>query len=178
MTEEELVRGLLERDREALAYLRLHYGPLIQYLITPILPDTRDREETFSDIELRIWQTIWKFDPKRGGFTAWLSALARNTAIDRARRTAAPQEELKDNVPAPNSDPEQLLLKKERDAALLRCLGSLPQEERAIFYRKYYYRQPTAQIAAELGTSERAIEGRLYRIRKKLRKALGGEDRD
>ena len=34
----------------------------------------------------------------------------------------------------------------------------------------------TAQIAAELGTTERAVEGRLYRIKKALRKALGGDD--
>ena len=32
------------------------------------------------------------------------------------------------------------------------------------------------QIAAELGTTERAVEGRLYRIKKALRKALGGDD--
>lgn len=47
--------------------------------------------------------------------------------------------------------------------------------DRALFYRKYYYRQPTAQIAAELGMSERAVEGRLYRLKKQLRRLLGGE---
>ena len=31
------------------------------------------------------------------------------------------------------------------------------------------------RIAAELGTTERAVEGRLYRIRKKLQKQLGGD---
>ena len=44
-----------------------------------------------------------------------------------------------------------------------------------MFDRKYYYLQSTRQIAAELGTSERAVEGKLYRLRKKLQKALGGE---
>ena len=51
----------------------------------------------------------------------------------------------------------------------------LPSDERALFYRKYWYRQPTAQIAAELGLSPRAVEGRLYRIRQKLRQELGGD---
>ena len=32
------------------------------------------------------------------------------------------------------------------------------------------------QMAAELGTTARAVEGRLYRIRKKLQAQLGGED--
>jgi RNA polymerase sigma-70 factor (ECF subfamily) len=44
-----------------------------------------------------------------------------------------------------------------------------------IFFRKYYYLQTTAQIASETGMTERAIEGRLYRIKKRLRKLLGGD---
>ena len=47
--------------------------------------------------------------------------------------------------------------------------------DRVLFYRKYYYRQPTAQIAAELGATERSVEGRLYRIRQKLKELLKGE---
>ena len=43
-----------------------------------------------------------------------------------------------------------------------------------IIYRKYYYLQSTAQIASELGMTERAVEGRLYRLKQKLRKKLEG----
>ena len=50
--------------------------------------------------------------------------------------------------------------------------------DRALFYRKYYYYQSTAQMAAGLGLTERAVEGRLYRIRKRLQKELGGDDHD
>ena len=32
-----------------------------------------------------------------------------------------------------------------------------------------------AQIASELGMTERAVEGKLYRLKKKLRKMLGGD---
>ena len=35
--------------------------------------------------------------------------------------------------------------------------------------------QSTAQMAAELGISPRAVEGRLYRLRNKLKETLGGE---
>ena len=56
-----------------------------------------------------------------------------------------------------------------------KALGTLSQTDRRLFYRKYYYLQSTARIAAELSTTERAVEGRLYRIRKKLQKQLGGD---
>ena len=66
-------------------------------------------------------------------------------------------------------------MRHERQQALNRALEQLSPAERALFYRKYYYMQPTSQIAAELGLSERAAEGRLYRIKQKLRRLLGGE---
>ena len=65
---------------------------------------------------------------------------------------------------------------QERQTALQAALGQLSAGERLLFYRKYYYLQPTAQIAAELGMTERAVEGRLYRLKKQLRKMLGGEN--
>ena len=54
-------------------------------------------------------------------------------------------------------------------------MDTLSASDRVLFYRKYYYLQSTAQIAAELGLTERAVEGRLYRLRRRLRKALGGD---
>lgn len=175
MNSVDLINALLKRHDDALEQLKLHYGPLIRYVIAPILPDARDREETFNDIILRVWDRIDQFDPRHGSWTNWLSAIARNAAIDRARKLPPSGAELADTIPAPNSDPEQELLKIERQRALHIALNSLESTDKALFYRKYYYRQSTAQIAAEYGTTERAIEGRLYRIKQKLRKVLGGE---
>ncbi|MBS5654729.1 MAG: hypothetical protein KHW96_06745 [Firmicutes bacterium] len=45
-------------------------------------------------------------------------------------------------------------------------MGQLSAGERLLFYRKYYYLQSTAQIALELGLTERAVEGRLYRLKR------------
>ena len=56
-----------------------------------------------------------------------------------------------------------------------KAVERLGDMDRNLFYRKYYYLQSTAQIAAELGVTERAVEGRLYRLRKKLQHLLGGE---
>ena len=54
-------------------------------------------------------------------------------------------------------------------------MDQLSSKEKVLFYRKYYYLQSTAQIARELGISQRAVEGKLYRLKKRLRKLLGGE---
>ena len=44
------------------------------------------------------------------------------------------------------------------------AIARLTHEEQHIFYRKYYYLQRTAQITAELGMTERFVEGKLYRL--------------
>ena len=171
----DLINDLLDRAEGSLERLKLHYGPLIRYVINPILHDERDREEVFSDILIRVWDRVDQYDPNSGSWTNWLSAIARNAAIDRVRRNPPVSSELTETIPAPNSNPEQELLRKERQRELYAALNSLDTSDKALFYRKYYYRQSSVQIAAECGTTQRAIEGRLYRIKRKLRKQLGGD---
>lgn len=78
--------------------------------------------------------------------------------------------------PSPELTPEEALLRQERQTALQAALGQLSAGERLLFYRKYYYLQSTAQIALELGLTERAVEGRLYRLKRQLRKLPGGDE--
>ena len=124
MNPTELINDLLKRSDGSLNQLKLHYGPLIRYVIAPILPDARDREEVFSDILVRVWDRVDQFDPAHGNWSNWLSTIARNAAIDRARRNPPISSELTETLPAPNSDPEQELLRKERQKALHMALNS------------------------------------------------------
>ena len=175
MTQEELIAALQRRDADALDYFQRHYGPLMRYIVAPILPDAADREELVNDAAHRVWEKIEDFDTGRGSFKAWVTAITRNLAVDRARRLPPQAEQIPPDHPAPHSDPEEQLLKKEQEKQLQLALLSLSEEDRILFYRKYYYRQSTAQIAAETGTTVRAVEGRLYRIRSKLRERMEGE---
>ena len=68
-----------------------------------------------------------------------------------------------------DNNPEDEILKKERMQMLHNAMSELSVKDRQLIYRKYYYMQSTEQIAAELGLTERAVEGRLYRIKKRLR---------
>lgn len=175
--EQEMIRRLLARDEAGMADLLLHYGPLMRYIIAPILPNPQDREDCLSEVTLRVWEKIHQFDGKRGSWNAWLTAITRNTALNHTRKAQnGDAEALSENTPAAGLTPEELLLQKERQEMVLKALERLASRDRVLFYRKYYYLQPTAQIAAELGMTERAVEGRLYRLKKQLRKMLGGEN--
>lgn len=176
VNEQEIVKLIRNRDEKGMEELLRHYGPLMRYIIAPILQNPEDREECLSDTAMRVWERIEQFDTERGSWNAWLTAIARNTAINRARRNARSDTalEIPPEMPSRDISPEESVLKNERNAALLRALLQLPSNEVTLFYRKYYYMQSTEQIASEMGLSLRAVEGKLYRIKKKLRKMLGG----
>lgn len=176
MQENTVERLLLEKNEQGMDALLLHYGPLMRYIISPILQNPQDREDCLSEVSMRVWEKIGQFDGEKGSFRAWLTAITRNTALNHARRASGSSaEELSESTPSPELSPEEALLKKERQEALKTALSRLSYKDRLLFYRKYYYRQSTAQIAAELGMTERAVEGKLYRVKKQLRKSLGGE---
>ena len=162
MQENTVERLLLEKNEQGMDALLLHYGPLMRYIIAPILQNPQDREDCLSEVSMRVWEKIGQFDGEKGSFHAWLTAITRNTALNHARKASGSSaEELSESTPSPELSPEETLLKKERQEALKTALSRLSYKDRLLFYRKYYYRQSTAQIAAELGMTERAVEGKL-----------------
>ncbi len=177
MREQDIIDLLKQRNENGMDELLLYYGPLIRYVIAPILQNPQDREDCLSDTVMRVWEKAEQFDAAKGSWRAWLTAVTRNTALDYARKNSrrGNVQELSENTPSPEPNPEEMIMRQERRTALNMALRRLPPNSRMLFYRKYYYLQSTAQIASELGMTERAVEGKLYRMKKQLRKALGGE---
>lgn len=176
MKETDLIDALKKRDQSVISVFLQEYTPLIRYIIAPILQDKEEQEECISEVAMRVWEKNDQYDIARGNWTGWLTAIARNAALNRVRKIK-PTESIDDihkELTSSEPTPEELMLQKERQQILYQAIDELSAQDRTLFYRKYYYLQPTAQIASEFGMSERAVEGRLYRIKKRLRKILGG----
>ena len=152
-----------------------HYAPLMRYIIAPIVPDAQDREGVpFRRRAARgrnSEPTIPRAARGRHG-----SRRSRATPRSTARgKSPAAARSFRATCPPPSRRPRSGFAAGAPTGARARADRAAAAGPAAL-YRKYYYRQSTAQIAAELGTTERAVEGRLYRIKKALRKALGGDD--
>lgn len=174
------------KDREGVraAEIRLEelleqYSGMLEYIARGILREDEAVEDCLSRVWLRAVEHFPDYDPARGAVSTWLSLLCRSTAIDclreRRRKGALAAETLGEELADSAPGPEEELLRRERAERLRAALAELGEADRRLFYRKYYYLQTTAQLAAELGMTERAVEGRLYRIKKRLRAKLGGE---
>jgi len=174
----ELLRAHDEYSQRAkgMEELLTHYGPLMRYVIKPILRDQHDIEDCLSETAMRIWENFDTYDENKGSFAAWVTAITRNTALNMIRRkNRHPSDEIEDEIESTEPTPEEVVLREERQRELRRMLDLLSQKERNLFYRKYYYLQSTEKIAAEMGMTVRSVEGKLYRIKKKLRKMMGGD---
>jgi len=175
MTEQELLHQIKLDTTVGMEALLQQYGPLLRYVIRGILSNQQDAEDCFSEVSLRLWQHLADYDPNKGSLSSWLTIIARNTALNLRKARQRQETHLSDTEPFHADTPEQMLLKQERQLRLKAALSRLGEKEKHLFYRKYYYLQSTAQIAAEMGLTERAVEGRLYRLRQHLYRELGGD---
>ena len=157
--------------------LLLQYGPLLHYVVGSVLRDRQDAEDCYSEVTELVWRRLEDYDPARGSLTAWLTAVARNTALNHLKARLRREQHLAqpETEPAHHDTPEEAVLRQERTERLQKAIGALSTTDQRLFYRRYYYLQPIAQIAAEMGMTERAAEGRLYRLRQRLRRELGGD---
>lgn len=178
MDDAELLERLKRGDSEALEALWTRYAGMASYIVRGVLPDPHEAEDCLAEIRAKLWEKLPGYQEEIAALSTYLTAVCRNAAYDRLRRLRRRAEHtapLTDETPDPAPSPEEALLRRERTERLRAALNALRDSDRRLFYRKYYYLQSTAQIAAELGLSERAVEGRLYRIRARLQKLLGGD---
>ena len=177
MREAEILELLESHDEQGMEELLTHYGPLMRYVIKPILRDKHDIEDCLSETTMRIWENFDTYDENKGSFAAWVTAITRNTALNMIRRkNRHPADEIEDEIESTEPTPEEVVLREERQRELRRALDLLSQKERNLFYRKYYYLQSTEKIAAEMGIGEGKVKVTLHRLREQLKIRLEASD--
>ncbi len=155
------------------AFHRAYFDRLYRYLIVLQRGDEDSAAELVQLTFLRIVRHVREFDDP-AVFWSWLTCLARCAAADEGRKRKrrsrlmeafAHREEMRRAGGRGDGGQEGL-------AVLSGCLAELPADDRLLVEGKYFERRTCAQLAADLGTTEKAVESRLGRLRKKLRAAI------
>ncbi|HVB74963.1 MAG TPA: sigma-70 family RNA polymerase sigma factor [Ktedonobacteraceae bacterium] len=88
-SDEDLAKGLQERDLEAFETLISRYSREIYYFVRLVLDGigvAQDAEECVNDLFVTVWQEIDGFDSERGTLRTWLTMRAKYIALDRRRQ--------------------------------------------------------------------------------------------
>jgi RNA polymerase sigma-70 factor (ECF subfamily) len=86
ITDVELLKKVSSNDSKALEALYNRYSTILYTLIKTIVTDEQVAEEVLSDIFVIIWRKINHFNFKHPNVYTWMLTLARNKAVDTARR--------------------------------------------------------------------------------------------
>ncbi len=151
-----------------------YYSRLLRYLFVVAAGDEEAAAEALEATLVRVVRHIKVF-PNEDVFWSWLTVLARSAFSDHSRkrrRYLAFLDRFTRHANVEKETPETSDADDRLLAALEGSLAALPAEERQLVEWKYFAHRSVRDIAAELGTSEKAIESRLVRIRRKLKLEL------
>lgn len=85
ISQQTIISLLKERNQKGLSELYDKYSPTLLGLINNIIQDIPTSEEILQKTFLKIWNNIDQYDESKSTFFTWMAAIARNTAIDKAR---------------------------------------------------------------------------------------------
>ncbi len=177
MDDERIIALFFERSELAIRALDDKYGALCRKVAYGILGSTQDAEECVSDAYLGAWNAIppTRPDPLR----AYIIKIVRNLSVKAYRRQRAAKrsgytvalEEL-DECIADKRRVEDTIEAAELARIIEQFLDTLSTKERVIFMRRYAFCDSYADIAEQVGVSEKNVSVRLSIIRRKFRQHL------
>ncbi|MGI8558449.1 MAG: RNA polymerase sigma factor [Solirubrobacteraceae bacterium] len=162
---------------DAFEQLYDRYSSRAYWMARSICRDDGRAEEAVQEAFTSIWRNRAGYRPQRGTAAAWLLAIARNRAIDIARRNGnhasrRAGEEVIERLHAAGDVAEQAV--ELADAAGLRSrLAGLPDAQQEVIALAFYGQLTHSEIATKLQLPSGTVKGRMRLGLQKLRAEMG-----
>ncbi|MBQ8403609.1 MAG: sigma-70 family RNA polymerase sigma factor [Clostridia bacterium] len=178
MEDSDILALYFARDERAIEETQKKYGRYCRTVAYNVFANEADAEETVNDTYLGAWNSIPPQRPRI--FSAFLAKITRNLALKKQRANMAARRggeaeltllELCECVPA-SSDVEKEMEARELSAVIDTFLRGLPETERRVFMRRYWYMDSIDDICLAHGFTEGKVKMLLSRTRKKLLERL------
>lgn len=180
ITEQNMIVQLQARNPSALEYIINLYTKSIYNLVYNILKDItgqEDIEECVSDVFVTAWEKSHNFSPEKGSQKTWLLILAKYKALDYRkliyRQRKVDKDESLEKLVSKNGV-ENEVIAKEEIRLVIAFVDSLGELDQQIFYKRYFFYESIEIIAQNFGLTRKAVDTRLWRIRKLLKAKYGG----
>jgi RNA polymerase sigma-70 factor, ECF subfamily len=146
------------------------YGIVIRILGRPDLAD-----EVLQEVYVRVWQRARDFDRHHSSPITWLATIARNRALDEARRGSMRSlDEFPELLELPSGDnPAANVEQNEELRRLYACLDALEPDKKEIVLLVYYHGMTREEISARLERPVATVKTWLRRSLAQLKDCLG-----
>jgi RNA polymerase sigma-70 factor (ECF subfamily) len=179
-SDEALITRIAAGDRLAMQVLFTRHQVKVYRFVLRLVGNPTTAEDLISEVFLDVWRQAARFEA-RSAVSTWLLAIARFKALSALRRR--PEQELDEDKAAAiedtADDPEITAQKKDKSAALRKCLQALSPDHREIIDLVYYHEKSVEEVAEIVGIPEATVKTRMFYARKKLSELLknSGVDR-
>lgn len=175
----DILRRMAGGDEGALGLLLDRWGNPVHALVLHVVGDAAEAEDVVEEVFWQAWRQAARFDPTRGGVSAWLFTIARSRALDRRRALARSREEVAgaNETPvaeavSPAPGPAESAEDAERRALVRSALDELPPEQRETLELAYFGGLSQTEIAERTGSPLGTVKTRMRLAMQKLRGRL------
>ncbi len=175
----QLVVRMNGGDEAALGELYDRHGRKAYSIAFAILRDPGDAEDAVAQAFVQLWKQGRRFDPARGGVSAWMNMVVRSRALDLYRAARRRQQAHEAALSSPDSwrwqpaDQETAVGRRELSGAVSAALRAIPEEQRITIELAYFQGMSQSEIATATGTPLGTVKTRMRAAMQKLRGALG-----
>ena len=172
-TDGQLLAAARAGDVDAFAVFIRRYEGRVRAVLSRILDDSRDVEESTQDTFVQAWRHLDRFRGEAGLFT-WLYRIAVNEALMRLRRARPKLVELDESSlqlgeARRAAQPEEAAEIDELQSFLLDCVRRLPPDYRAPLVLRDIEGLSNQEVADVLDISISAAKSRIHRARLQIR---------
>ena len=158
-------------------FYNAYFDRLWRYLLVVAAGDEDHAREALQATFLRVVRHVKVF-PDENVFWSWLTVVTRTAFADEAKkrlRYLAVLNRFAHESPPEHDGLSDAQTEEGLNQLLERHVALLPSDERELVEQKYFRHRTVREIVAMLQTSEKAVESRLSRIRRKLKDAILSE---
>lgn len=179
-----LVRAALAGEEQAYRQLLARHRAVVHRVARAQTGQADAALDVTQETFIAAFAALRRYDPARP-MAAWLARIALNKGRDWRRRQAVRRlflgwrgqgEAVVAHIPDPAPGPEREAAGRADLARLAQAIDSLPQPLREAIVLHGVEGMPQREVAMLLNVSEKTIETRVYRARKKLAQMLGEKD--
>lgn len=152
--------------------------PVLKFIVKKMGGNQTAAEEVFARTISAAWEGWHKFRHKSSYFT-WICRIALNKIADYYRdqvndnsRWVLPVLENITQADTGTLDSYERASLAELRSAMRECLDLLPDEKRKLLQFRFWREMSIREIATLTGSTERAVEGKIYRAKQVLKKIL------